>query len=30
MSERSERIHEGSDPRIMRLSAGLKSREAFA
>ena len=30
MSERSERIQEHSDSWIMRLSTGLKSREAFA
>lgn len=30
MSERSERIHEHSDPWIMRLFTGVDSREAFA
>ena len=30
MSERSERIHEHSDPWIMRLPTMVKSREVFA
>jgi hypothetical protein len=30
MSERSERIHEHSDPWIMRLLTIVKSREVFA
>lgn len=30
MSERSERIHEHSDPWIMRPLSGVESQEAFA